>query len=115
QPSHPAVSIGGPGGSGVMLETRSGWRSVGREEASMRAIPITAITFASLLLSSIGSHADGTWCAQYGSRGGGTNCGFYSFQQCEAARSGNGGVFYPNPFSAYCYAGQTQRRYQRER
>ena len=47
----------------------------------MRAIPITAITFASLLLSSIGANADGTWCAQYGSRGGGTNCGFYSFQQ----------------------------------
>jgi hypothetical protein len=51
------------------------------------AIPIAAIT---LLLSSIGAHADGTWCAQYGGTHGGTNCGFYSFQQCEAARSGNG-------------------------
>jgi len=54
------------------------------------AIPIAAIT---LLLSSIGAHADGTWCAQYGGTHGGTNCGFYSFQQCEAARSGNGGFY----------------------
>jgi hypothetical protein len=64
----------------------------------MRAIPIAAITFAGLLLSSIGARADGTWCAHYGSNAG-TNCGFYSFQQCEAARSGNGGFCYQNPFS----------------
>jgi hypothetical protein len=55
----------------------------------MRAIPIAAISFASLFLSSIGAQADGTWCAQYGFPGGATNCGFYSFQQCEAARSGS--------------------------
>ena len=88
-----------------------GWQTVA-EEACMRAIPIAAIT---LFLSTIGAHADGTWCAQYGSRGGGTNCGFYSFQQCEEARSGNGGFCYQNPFSAYGYAGQPQRRYQRDR
>ena len=72
----------------------------------MRAIPIAAITFAGLLLSSSGAHADGTWCAHCGSNVG-TNCGFYSFQQCEAARSGNGGFCYQNPFS------QSQRRYRR--
>ena len=69
-----------------------------------------AIAFAALLLSTIGAHADGTWCAHYGTKGGGTNCGFYSFQQCEAARSGNGGFCQRNPFtlgsagSAYGYA-----------
>jgi hypothetical protein len=81
----------------------------------MRAIPITALTCAGLFLSSIGAHADGTWCAQYGFQGGATNCGFYSFSQCEAARSGNGGFCYQNPFSAYGYAGQPQRRYRRDR
>ena len=81
----------------------------------MRPIPIAAITFAGLLLSAIGARADGTWCAQYGGKGV-TNCGFYSFEQCQAARSGNGGFCYQNPFSAYGYAGrQPQRRYQRER
>jgi hypothetical protein len=30
------------------------------------------------------------YCAQY--RGGGENCGFYSFNQCLAALSGNGGM-----------------------
>lgn len=68
---------------------------------------IAAITLAGLLLSSIGAHADGTWCAQYGGSNGGTNCGFYSFEQCEAARWGNGGFCYQNPFS------QSQRRYRR--
>jgi hypothetical protein len=73
----------------------------------MRAFPIAAITLAGLLLSSIGAHADGTWCAQYGGSNGGTNCGFYSFEQCEATRWGNGGFCYQNPFS------QSQRRYRR--
>jgi hypothetical protein len=71
----------------------------------MRAIPIAAITLAGLLLSSIGADA-GTWCAQYGGTHGGTNCGFYSFSQCQAARSGNGG------FCSQNY--QSQRRYRRD-
>ena len=34
------------------------------------------------------------WCAQYaggGQGGGGRNCGFWTYQQCMAALSGNGG------------------------
>jgi hypothetical protein len=61
----------------------------------MRIIRVAAITFLALFLSSIGVRADGTWCANY--KNGGTNCGFYSFEQCEAARSGNGGFCYRNP------------------
>jgi hypothetical protein len=83
----------------------------------MRPIPIAAITFAGLLLSSIGAHA-GTWCSYYGGGrgGGGRNCGFYSFDQCQANVRGIGGFCQQNPFNAYGYAGrQTQRRYQRER
>ena len=74
-----------------------------------------AITFAALFLSTIGARADGTWCAHYGEKGGGTNCGFYSFEQCEAARWGNGGFCQRNPFtlgsagSAYGYATNPRR------
>jgi hypothetical protein len=53
----------------------------------MRTIAVAAILFAALSLSS-GARADGTWCAHYVLH---TNCGFYSYEQCEAARSGNGG------------------------
>jgi hypothetical protein len=77
----------------------------------MRAlVPIAAITFAGLFLLIIGAHADGTWC-----RNNTTNCGFYSFEQCQASRSGNAGFCTQNPFSAYGYAGQSQRRYRRDR
>ena len=57
----------------------------------MSKIPVIAATLATLLISTVGAHA-APWCAQYGGRGGGgTNCGFYSFAQCMAAVSGNGG------------------------
>jgi hypothetical protein len=55
----------------------------------MRAIAIFSITLATLFLSTLVAPA-GSWCASYGGKGG-TNCGFHSFQQCQAARSGNGG------------------------
>ena len=81
----------------------------------MRAIPIAAITFAGLLLSCVGAHADGTWCARVGDMGGALNCGFSSFEQCEAARSGNGGFCQRNPFTlgsagaAYGYVREPRR------
>jgi hypothetical protein len=40
-------------------------------EGVVRTIPIFAAAFAALLLSTLGAHADGTWCVQYGSPGGG--------------------------------------------
>ena len=67
-----------------------------------------AITFTAIFLSTIGAHADGTWCARVGDQGGAMNCGFYSFAQCEAARSGNGGFCQRNPFAAY--AAEPRRR-----
>ena len=82
----------------------------------MRTTPLVTITFAALSLSTIGARADGTWCAQYGGKNGGTNCGFYSFEQCEAARSGNGGFCTRNPFAAYGSAGsayEPRRRHRR--
>ena len=40
------------------------------------------------------------WCAEYGGGrgGGGTNCGFVTFQQCQAAISGLGGFCRRNAF-----------------
>jgi hypothetical protein len=99
----------------------TGPRLFSREEAFMRTIALLSIAFAALSLSTIGARADGTWCAQYGGSNGGTNCGFYSFEQCQAARSGNGGFCSRNPFSAYGSAGSTygsarepRRRYRRD-
>ena len=40
-------------------------------------------------LCTVGARAEGSFCAPYGFQGGATNCGFYSFQQCQAAISGN--------------------------
>jgi hypothetical protein len=38
------------------------------------------------------------WCAQYGGggNGGGRNCGFWTYQQCQIALSGNGGYCQTN-------------------
>ena len=38
------------------------------------------------------------WCAHYGGRTGGVNCGFVSWQQCRATVSGVGGHCAQNPF-----------------
>ena len=66
----------------------------------MRTISLVAIIFAALSLSTIGSFA-APWCADYGGRAGGTNCGFHSFQQCLATVSGIGGSCRRNAFEAY--------------
>ena len=40
-----------------------------------------------MIVTTPSAQAEGSWCANY-SGNGGTNCGFYSFQQCMAAVSG---------------------------
>jgi len=57
---------------------------------------IVLVAFA--LLSAIGSDfADAAaWCAFYTDNAG-TNCGFYTLEQCRAATSGVGGYCAPNP------------------
>ena len=77
----------------------------------MRAIPIVSITFAALSVSGIAARADGTWCAHHVLH---TNCGFYSFEQCRATVSGNGGFCQRNPMSAHD-AVRSRRRSQREK
>lgn len=54
------------------------------------------------------------WCAQYGGRdGGGTNCGFVTWEQCRATIMGMGGWCVPNQFydgRSYDQAAPVRRR-----
>jgi len=78
----------------------------------MRAIPITAITLAAISLSSVEGGA-APWCAQYSGGdmgGGGTNCGFYSFDQCLATVRGIGGFCVRNSFELGSAGSATGRR-----
>jgi hypothetical protein len=54
------------------------------------------------------------WCAYYaGQGGGGTNCGFSTWQQCQWAISGNGGYCGQNPsYSAGQPPGVPAKRYR---
>jgi Protein of unknown function (DUF3551) len=60
------------------------------------------------------AHArDYPWCAQYSERmGGGRNCGFVSFQQCQATVQGAGGFCEPNP--RYTSGRGYRRHYRRD-
>jgi hypothetical protein len=55
------------------------------------------------------------WCANYGGGddGGGTNCGFSTYEQCMATISGIGGFCDPNPF--YTPPSQKPSRHQYKR
>jgi hypothetical protein len=77
----------------------------------MRAIPIAAITVASLIWPGSLALAGGTWCAHYVFH---TNCGFYSFEQCQATVSGNGGFCQRSPVSAYGSVRELRRRSHRD-
>jgi hypothetical protein len=77
--------------------------------ASMRAMSIVvAISFLTLVAFAELAHADGTWCAFYGTGFSGRNCGFYSFEQCRASVSGIGGFCQPNNWTN---PGEPRRRY----
>ena len=54
------------------------------------------------------------WCAQYGGwDGGGTNCGFSTYEQCRATVSGIGGYCQENPMYRPAAPGQPVPRRQR--
>ena len=79
----------------------------------MRSLALLSMLFTLLCAMSGGARADGTWCARYSSPGGGTNCGFYSFAQCQATVSGIGGFCTRNSFAAT--APDSRRPARRER
>jgi len=61
----------------------------------VRTIAVVVAALAALSLTSMHARADGAWCSYYVQ--GGTNCGFYSYEQCRANISGIGGSCLPNP------------------
>jgi Protein of unknown function (DUF3551) len=79
----------------------------------MRTFAMASMLLGILMLGTDAASA-APWCAQYGDRGGGTNCGFYSFDQCMAALWGNGGFCRRNSFEDPYWTGRTTyRRYRR--
>jgi hypothetical protein len=70
------------------------------------AFVVAALAVTSLATSSPSLAQEYPWCAQYGGRGGGTNCGFISYRQCMAALSGNGGICSRNQFFHGPYEGR---------
>ncbi len=78
------------------------------KRAFMRTILVMSIMLATLSAFTAGARAEGSWCAMYGT--GGTNCGFYSFEQCQATVSGVGGFCGNNPFYGTARESRRQRR-----
>jgi len=70
---------------------------------------VLRLSFALVLLSAcaISASAEAPWCA-YGVKGGGVNCGFYSYEQCMATLSGNAGYCARNAW--YDSTKDTRRR-----
>ena len=63
-------------------------------------------------LASAPAAAQGSWCAEdMNSR----NCGFYTFEQCQAAASGLGAGCYPNQFAHRAPAAEPTKRKKREK
>jgi hypothetical protein len=105
--SNPRVAVGT---YSQVLGFRFGGLLFRAEEEFMRTIAVVPILFAALSLTADGAQA-APWCAQYGGgRGGGTNCGFYSFQQCMATIWGNGGFCTQNQFENPYWTGRDGRR-----
>ena len=71
-----------------------------------------ALLFVTALVASVPHSAKAEiyrpWCAQYyGANGGGTNCGFTSYQQCMMTAQGAVDVLYPNVMVAVTLAEPT--------
>jgi hypothetical protein len=96
-------------GAGIRVDLRqtkgfamAHWTSVRRtQDAALRL----ALAFGALLtvgvLDATPAAAQGAWCAEYSGKLGGTNCGFYTQQQCLWAVSGVGGFCSPSPYAYY--------------
>ena len=61
----------------------------------MLTLALATLTCLALSYAAITSADAAPWCANYSDKS--TNCGFVTFQQCEADISGVGGFCAPNP------------------
>jgi hypothetical protein len=66
----------------------------------MKTLLLVAIALGVAPLTGTPARAEGSWCAVYSDKdgGGGSNCGFHSYEQCFANIQGVGGVCQPNPW-----------------
>jgi hypothetical protein len=75
----------------------------------MRSFATTSILLATLVLGTDAASA-APWCTEYGGgRSGGSNCGFYSFDQCMANAWGNGSFCRSNAIEDPYWTGRTVR------
>jgi len=75
---------------------------------------LTALAALDVFTPSVGQAEPYAWCAQYGGGrggGGGRNCGFVSYEQCQLTIAGMGGFCEPNQF----YTGPAERPAKRVR
>jgi hypothetical protein len=79
---------------------------------TMIAICALLAALATIDAGSSNAHA-AAWCAKYFGHGG-TNCGFYTYAQCQVTVSGIGGFCEPNLLEAPRYY-EEPRRYRRYR
>jgi len=68
---------------------------------------LAAASFAVILAHPTAAEIYRPWCAQYmGSRGGSTNCGFISYEQCMMTARGAGAFCIQNPWYLEYGSGQ---------
>jgi len=82
--------------------------------AARTALALGVVVTLGALDAATPARAQGAWCAEYsGMDGGGTNCGFYTIQQCREAVSGVGGFCSPNPWVSRAASQPTNRKVHR--
>jgi len=71
---------------------------------------VAALVMIPAVLTQTPARAD--WCAEYAGGGGYENCGFSTFEQCQASVSGGASFCRPSQYnSGYASAGRKKRRY----
>jgi Protein of unknown function (DUF3551) len=65
-----------------------------------------------IVLAVLTQTSNAQWCAQYsGALGGSENCGFSTFEQCQATVSGIGGFCRPSQYNpGYASAGRANKK-----
>ena len=67
-----------------------------------------------IVLAVLTQTSNAQWCAEYSGLGGTEQCGFSTFQQCQASVSGIGGFCKPSQYNnpGYASAGRRSSRYR---
>ena len=66
-------------------------------KTTVAALALAILAFPALTTAPAQAGIEYPWCAHYSEPAGGTNCGFVTLTQCQAAISGIGGMCIENP------------------